>query len=192
MARTSRPAARTVVLVDGSNVARCSRWRRQVAAVTGSTTVADDDLRRRLVDAVAGWAVAEDRVVRLVFDGAGPWQEGSVDVAPGVTVEASGSRDGDALLERAAATLRGAGIDHWIVTEDRALQAVAGVGAQRVIGADAFVVELGQQQRATARSSSGGAGRSPKAGADDGGSSRLADTLDDSARARLERMRRGL
>lgn len=166
-----------VVLVDGSNVARCAAW----VAHVGSDR-ADHELRRALVDAVASWTATAhvvDRTV-VVFDGAGPWRAGETSVGSAVIVAGSGTRSGDDLVEAHAARLARAGARWWVVSSDRLLQSVAGARAERSIGADDFVVEL-----TAARGES--PAPAPPAPTDPG----IAGLVGDDVRARLERMRRG-
>ena len=165
-------SARVVVLVDGSNVARCGAWLR------GHRGVADPDLRRRLVDRITSWASSHDHDVVVAFDGAGPWRPGSIRVTPRVEVVGSGPAEGDDLLEQRAAELRRTRRPHWVVTSDGAVRHVAGAGADRTIASDDFVAELDVAapiERAPVQLQP----------------SRLVDTLDDDVRAKLERLRRG-
>lgn len=172
---------RIVVLIDGSNVERCRRWQR----LSGEHIDADER-RMRLVDAVAGWAALCDVSVMMTFDGAGYPKPGT----DRLELVASGARSADELLEARAVELRRgvAGDGHvarayWVVTNDRQVQQVAGRGAERVIGADDFVmmIEAGSTHIATA--SSDGDETMPA-------SSQLAARLDEHTRARLERLRR--
>lgn len=166
-----------LVLVDGSNVARCAEWR--VAAGT------EDDmaLRRGLVDAVCSWAPGAEARVDIVFDGAGPWRAGKVSASPQVRVIGSGRAEGDDVLERRAANAHRARERYWLVTSDRALQEVAGARAERILDADAFVAGLGASVPAD------DAGRDVEFPAEPG--TRLAEALDEDIRSRLERLRRG-
>lgn len=164
-----------LVLVDGSNVARCAEWR--VAAGTQD----DMALRRGLVDAVCSWAPGAEARVDIVFDGAGPWRAGKVSASPEVRVIGSGRAEGDDVLERRAANAHRARERYWLVTSDRALQEVAGARAERILDADAFVAGLGAP--AVDRSQAAVAGSQP--------GTRLSETLDADVRARLERLRRG-
>jgi predicted RNA-binding protein with PIN domain len=171
--------ARVVVLVDGSNVARTGGWRRF------ARTADDHELRRRLVDAICSWAGREDHEVVIAFDGAGPWHAGTVRASVQVEVEGTGATSGDAVLERRARALRDAGAVHWIVSSDRAVAAVAGAGADRVLDSEDFVALLGDPSRdAPTRDEDRAAPNGPA------GSS-IADALGADARARLERLRRG-
>lgn len=172
-------SAPVLVIVDGSNVARCSAWRAANEDVAGR----DDDLRLRLVDAVCGWAARVEVQVQLVFDGAGPWRAGKLRASEAVQVIGSGRADGDAVLERRAAIAHRAGRTFWVATSDRALQQVAGARAERILDADAFVAELGPTRAAEPPASDVQVVVEP--------GTRLAETLDADVRARLERMRRG-
>ncbi len=161
-----------LVLVDGSNVARCSAWR-------SASGVADDaDLRTRLVDALCTWAPVAGVEVQLVFDGAGPWRAGKVRASADVVVIGSGRADGDDVLERRASNAYRDGRAYWLATSDNALRQVAGARADRVIGADEFVAEVHPQDTPV--------------DAPDATPTRVTETLDDDTRAKLERMRRGL
>jgi predicted RNA-binding protein with PIN domain len=132
-----------LVLVDGSNVARCSAWRaRHVGDLDSSSPVDDVELRRRLVDALCSWASVAGVEVQVVFDGAGPWRAGKVRATAGVTVIGSGRAEGDDVVERRAANAHRDQRAYWIVTSDRALQHVSGARAERVVGAEDFVLEL--------------------------------------------------
>lgn len=165
-----------MVLVDGSNVARCESWRRQVGE-----GASDHDLRLRLVDAICSWAAGEGYEVQVAFDGAGPWRPGSVQASDLVEVIGTGAREGDDVVERLAADYRRADRTHWVVSSDQALRQVAGAGAERVVGADEFVTAVAapptgvDPERATGRAVQ----------------SRLSESLPEDVRARLERMRRG-
>jgi predicted RNA-binding protein with PIN domain len=156
---------RTVVLVDGSNVLRSAAW-------------GDPADSRRLVDRVAGWAAMEGLDVLLAFDGA---IERSRPVGH-VLVMATGAQEADDVLAERAARLVDRGIDHWVVSDDHGVRGTAGAGAQRVLGTAAFVALLAEPEQAARHDSSTGAERP---------GSRIADALDDDARARLERLRRG-
>jgi predicted RNA-binding protein with PIN domain len=171
------------VLVDGSNVARCAAWLRQV----GDAARDDATLRRRLVDATCSWAAAHGHDVHVAFDGAGPWRPGVVRITPQVEVIGSGAREGDDVLERLAADLRRRGVAHWLVTNDGALRQVAGIGADRVIRSDDFVLELAASPdpATNAAHDSASVTFEPPPG------TALSEALDPEVRARLERIRRG-
>jgi predicted RNA-binding protein with PIN domain len=167
---------RAVVLVDGSNVARCGTWR------AANPDVDDHALRRRLVDAIGSWAATAGHDAFVTFDGAGPWQPGSTRISDAVEVFGTGRVEGDDVLAKRAVACVRSGASYWLVTSDRELQLLAGGGADRVVAADGFVAELGVAHAATpVRSVTGDA----PAG------TRLGESLDDDTRARLERMRRG-
>jgi predicted RNA-binding protein with PIN domain len=169
----------TLVLVDGSNVARCGAWR-------GANENADDVmLRRRLVDAIGSWAGAQAFDVLVTFDGAGPWRPGSVQVTDRVEVFGTGGVEGDDVVAKRAVQAVRAKDAYWLVTSDRERQLLAGGGADRVIGADDFVAtELGV-------SGPGEPGDTRTTSFEAPAGTQLASTLDDDVRARLERMRRG-
>ena len=189
--------ARTIVLLDGSNVSRCAAWLRRLDEAGRSELPL---ARRRLVDAVASWAGAAGVDVLLVFDGAGPWRPGRTTIGPGIVVEGSGGgRSGDELLERAAAQARVAGRVHWVVSSDRTLCHVAGASAERILDADTFVAVWLAGTGAGADPDGGPSGRvgdrvtgvaSNDPAGQSGGSS-LGGLLDDDVAARLERLRRG-
>jgi predicted RNA-binding protein with PIN domain len=166
----------TLVLVDGSNVARCGAWRAR------NPEVDDIALRRRLVDAIGSWAGEEGHAVFVTFDGAGPWRPGAVRISAEVEVFGTGGVEGDDVIARRAVASVRASQAYWLVTSDRGLQLLAGGGADRVVFADDFVAEL----RAASPSSA-----QPSVTFEAQPGTRLAETLDDDVRARLERMRRG-
>lgn len=170
----------TLVLVDGSNVARCGAWR-SAHADAGS----DHDLRRRLVDAAAGWAASSGHDVVVTFDGAGPWRPGRVRITMQLEVQGSGGAEGDDLIERQAALAGSEGRAYWLVSNDRALRMVAGAQAERTLDSDAFARLL------TARPPVVAAADVDREGTVTAGPTRIVETLDADVRARLERMRRG-
>lgn len=171
---------RVLVLVDGSNVARCAAWR-DANADAGT----DHDLRRRLVDAASSWAAAEGHEVVVMFDGAGPWRPGQVRISPDLVVHGSGGAEGDELIERAAGRARASRRPHWIVSNDHALRMVAGAGADRVVASDDFAAELRGERRAGADDERGTTTFEAHSG------TRLAEAMGGDVLARLERMRRG-
>ena len=163
----------TLVLVDGSNVARSAAW----GDASGLADVID--LRRRLVDAVCGWAAEGGRPCLVTFDGAGPWRPGSIQVTDLVEVRGSGPDTGDDVIEREAAACARDGLVHWLVTDDAAVRAVAGARAERVLSTQDFVAELG------------GSDSIVDAPSMEPPSTRLSGRLDARTLAKLERMRRG-
>ena len=167
-----------LVLIDGSNVARCSAWRRHVGH-----DASDHDLRRRLVDATCGWAASLGLRVQVTFDGVGPWKPGVVEASPEVQVIGTGGEEGDDVIARLAREVRRAGGQHWLVSSDRELRLVAGAGAVREITADDFVLEL--LAPAVIDASQEAAPRVARP-------SQLRDSIDQDTRTKLERMRRGL
>ncbi len=179
----STPAT-TLVLVDGSNVARCGAWRARLAAADVATPVDDIELRQRLVDALCSWAPVAGVEVQVVFDGAGPWRAGKVRATADVIVIGSGRAEGDDVLERRAATAHRAGRAYWVATSDRELQQVAGARAQRVLDADDFVRELAGAAASTPSGAASNSATQP--------SSQVRDDLDEDTLAKLERLRRGL
>ena len=110
-----------VVLVDACNVLR-SQW--------------PNLPEHELVELCRAWAAARGLRVLMVFDGNAP--EEAADVV------GSGSESADDRLIREAARLRNAGERFWLVTSDRALRAVAGKEAKRVVGGGSFLRELQQ------------------------------------------------
>ncbi len=176
-AGTRSGAVPVLVLVDGSNVARCGAWR------TRHADGDDIELRQRLVDALCSWAPVAGVEVHVVFDGAGPWRAGKIRATESVIVIGSGRAEGDDVLERRASNAHRDGRTYWVATSDRALQQVAGARADRVIDADDLVHELVQ-----ARASETPSIDEPRRPA----TSQLGADLDDDTRAKLERLRRGL
>lgn len=183
------PPSRTLVLVDGTNIAHALAWTGSAAPrAGGGRRAAVEDAARRLVDASVGWAARADVDVLVTFDGAGPFGAGELRCSPSAVVVGTGSRDADSVLEdHASATCRSGG-RWWLVTSDRALREVAGAGADRVLGARAWLREIGLD------------GEGPSAPPEElrgtdapgtAGSSSVRASLDDEVRARLERLRRG-
>lgn len=164
----------SLVLVDGSNVARCGAWRAR------NDDADDVTLRRRLVDAISSWAAREAHATFITFDGAGPWRPGSVAISDAVEVFGTGGVEGDDVLARRAIEAVRARESYWLVTSDRALGLLAGGGADRSVSADEFVELLAP------------AARTPYAPGEPPSPTRLRDTMTDDVRSRLERMRRGL
>jgi predicted RNA-binding protein with PIN domain len=172
----------SLVLVDGSNVARCAAWR-------AANPVADDvALRRRLVDAIGSWAARAGHRAFVTFDGSGPWRPGSVRISGEVEVFGTGGVEGDDVIAQRAVSAVRSKTPYWLVTSDRGLSLLAGGGADRTIRADDFVeVELG-----VARSRSTSGATADRAVEERQPGSRLGESVDDDVRAKLERMRRGL
>lgn len=171
----------TIVVIDGSNVARCASWRAHVGR-----GASDHDVRRALVDAVAGWiARAPDAdAVHLVFDGAGPWSEGETQITPAVTVVGSGKRSGDDVVIAIARDGAARADVLWVVSSDREVRDIAGASAHRDLDADAFVrVVLGSAARAA-----GAEVEQPEPPPLRRG---IAELVNDDVRAKLERLRRG-
>lgn len=172
-----------LVLVDGSNVAHAARWLERV-----DDTVAD--AAARLVERCAGAAGAHGWEVLVTFDGLGPHGAvGERHVSPQCSVVATGSASADSLLEREAAQAAAAGRAHWLVTSDRGLRDVAGGSADRVLGARAFLAELGAPDagaRATEVERDAYADRAHGAAG-----SPLRERVSADVRGLLERLRRG-
>ncbi len=157
-----------LLVVDGYNVLHAD----DTYLALAETDV--DVARRRLVDDVTVFASGRyDSVV--VFDGGGP------DPGPvgRVTVEWSGSRDADALVEALAFEARRAGRLCVVVTTDRATrEAVLGRGVE-VVSSAAILGHL-DEARVEWRESA------PR-----GKRVTLAEMLDPAVRSRLERIARG-
>jgi predicted RNA-binding protein with PIN domain len=116
------------VLVDARNVLR-STW----------PNIPEEEL----VAACRRWAREQGAHVVAVFDGRAPGGLVGEHDAGGVAVVGTGSQESaDAWLARAARTLRDDGAPFWLVTSDRALRAVAGEGAERIVGGGRFAREL--------------------------------------------------
>ena len=112
------------VLVDARNVAR-SRW----------PNIPDAELVAR----VRAWAAEEGVRAVLVFDGRAP-EAGIGDrvLEDGTVLIGTGSTSADARLIAEADRRRATGTHFRLVTSDRALRAVAGRSADRVVGGGAF------------------------------------------------------
>jgi predicted RNA-binding protein with PIN domain len=186
-------AAREVLLVDGSNVARSTAWieaiEREVAELPHDLRGVRPDPRSRLLDWILAWTTHSGCDVVVVFDGEGPLGAGRVQWGHGYLVVGSGATDGDTVVEQESARLVREGARVRLVTDDRALANVAGADAQVVLGVDHFVAELQAEHEPPPTGlvaevvddvNQGFAG------------TRLVDTVDDPVRERLERMRRGL
>jgi hypothetical protein len=108
-----------IVLVDARNVLR-SQW--------------PNIPELELVERVRAWAAAEEARAVIVFDGWAP--------ASAADVVGTGRESADDWLIREARRLREAGEPFWLVTSDRELRALAGEGAERVIGGGSFARQL--------------------------------------------------
>jgi predicted RNA-binding protein with PIN domain len=113
-----------VALVDGRNVQR-SRW----------PNLSDDELVRQC----CRWARREGIRAVIVFDG-GTDASGDDEWCTVVPVH---GETADEWLIRITAELRERGVPYWLVTSDRELRALAGTGAERVIGGGGFLKLLG-------------------------------------------------
>jgi len=162
---------RTLVLVDGTNVARSGAWQQARPDVGAADRFA------RLQDAVASWSAGAGHETLLVFDGVLVERR-----SPAMTVVGSGDRSADDVLEGAAADAWRQGRTVWVVSSDRAVQDVAGARAERVIRVDEFVGMLTTEHPATGRLE--GEPIPPR--------SVLGAFASDDVRSQLERMRRGL
>jgi hypothetical protein len=115
-----RRGDRPVALIDGRNVQR-SQW----------PNISDEELVKRC----CRWAQRERMRAVIVFDGRtdatgdGEW----------CTVVPALGETADEWLIRVTADLRERAIPYWLVTSDRELRALAGVGAKRVIGGGGFL-----------------------------------------------------
>lgn len=180
-------SGRVVVLVDGSNVARSDAWtevlRRAVAELPHDLRggfVADP--RSRLLDWLLAWTTHAAVDIVVVFDGEGPLGAGRTQWNHGYLVIGSGATEGDTVVEQEAARLAREGAEVRLVTDDRALANVAGAHAHVVHDVSHFVAELQAEYE------------QPEVDRLEAVvvETRLADTVDDDVRTRLERMRRGL
>lgn len=183
----------TIVLVDGSNVAKSRGWRRVVeeerreveAHMAMLLPVRDHDLGGRLLDWILYWSHQHGHEPYVVFDGEGPVGAGAQEWGPGYWVEGSGgATDGDTVVERVAARLGREGTVFWLVTNDVDLRSVAGANAERVINVEDFISEI-----TTMPELEPGVTHGFDAGPEQ--SRRIVDILDDDQRERWERMRRG-
>jgi hypothetical protein len=86
--------------------------------------------RERLLELSRQWAAENGHELVVVYDGQAPEE------APDAV--GSGPETADDWLIRETAGVDG----YWLVTSDRALRALAGEGAERVIGGGAFLREL--------------------------------------------------
>jgi predicted RNA-binding protein with PIN domain len=121
------------VLVDARNVLR-SLW--------------PNIPEQELVDLCRSWAEEHGMRAVVVFDGEAPGGiVGEEEPAPHFAVVGTGAESADDWLVRAAAGARTAGSPFWLVTSDRALRAVAGEGAAKVIGGGSFARELRDRGR---------------------------------------------
>jgi hypothetical protein len=145
---------RVHVLVDVTNVARSSE------ALATWTDVADEVRIRRCYDATLSWAAMEGHDVLAALDG--------------------GAVTADRQIIDAAAAARSAGRRWWLVSDDRALRDVAGVGAERMIATAAFVSDL-----------AGISESSDDALADFERPTGIGSQIDPETIVRLERIRRG-
>ena len=121
------PAPLTV-LVDGRNVLR-STW----------PNLSEEEV----VAGSRAWAREHDAAAVVVFDGEAPGGVvGERELDGCVLVGTGAGESADDWLIRAAEDMRRGGERFWLVTSDRALRAVAGEGADRVIGGGRFAREL--------------------------------------------------
>jgi predicted RNA-binding protein with PIN domain len=120
-------AGRVTVLVDAENVRR-SLWPNVQAA--------------ELVELCRAWAAANDADAVVVFDGPAPGEVVGEVERDGIVLVGTGEESADEWLERCAASLRAEARRFWLVTSDRALRAVAGDGAERLLGGGALAREL--------------------------------------------------
>jgi predicted RNA-binding protein with PIN domain len=115
------------VLVDARNVLR-SQW----------PNIPEDELVKLACD----WAKRNGARAVVVFDGRAP----AVQEGDNCSVVGTAAESADEWLIRRAAELRAGGERFWLVTSDRALRVVAGVGAERTIGGGSFANELRPQR----------------------------------------------
>lgn len=187
-------SARTVVLVDGSNVARSDAWaevmRREAGELPHANVDVDADPRARLLDWILAWTTTSGADIVVVFDGAGPLGAGRTQWNHAYLVIGSGSTDGDSVVEAEAARLHREGVRFRVVTNDHALASVAGAHAEVVHAVEHFVAEITAEPMEGSDTASLGARDVDVARSDE--LTHLGDTVDDDVRAKLERMRRGL
>lgn len=125
------------VLVDARNVLR-SRW----------PNIPEDEL----VERVRAWAAVEGVRAVVVFDGEAPGAgPGERTLEDGTMIVGTGRSSADDRLIDEAARRRASGTPFRLVTSDRALRAVAGEGAERVVGGGAFAGELLGEPRSISR-----------------------------------------
>jgi predicted RNA-binding protein with PIN domain len=117
-----------IVLVDARNVLR-SQW----------PNIPEDEL----VELCAAWAETQRARAVVVFDAEAPGGlVGEKQVTSHCRVVGTGSESADDWLVRAAAELRAEQNRFWLVTSDRALRELAGVGAEKTVGGGTFAREL--------------------------------------------------
>jgi predicted RNA-binding protein with PIN domain len=104
------------------------------------------------VELCRSWSAAEDVDSLIVFDGAAPGRVvGELELDERCLLVGTGDQTADEWIEQRARELAEARRSYWLVTSDRALRAVAGIGAERTIGGGTFarrlaaVGELGSQ-----------------------------------------------
>jgi predicted RNA-binding protein with PIN domain len=118
----------TTVLVDARNVLR-SQW--------------PNIPERRLVELCRAWAAREDARAVVVFDRQAPGGlVGERVLDERCTLVGTGGRSADEWLIDTAGALRAERRPFVLVTSDRALRAVAGAGAERVVGGGTFARDL--------------------------------------------------
>jgi predicted RNA-binding protein with PIN domain len=161
-------SADLVVLVDGANVQRSEEWTARQAGLDETAS------QGALLNAIASWGAGAGAAVAVVFDGFGSDREHG-----GFGLIHAGDESADTVLERRAASLRAAGARYWLVSADRALRQTAGGGAERVLYPAAFIELLESDQAHV-----------PSAPLPES-SRTLGETLPDSVREGLERIRRG-
>lgn len=94
-------------------------------------------------EVVAGscaWAREHGAHAVVVFDGEAPG--GSRELEGCVVVGTGAEESADTWLIRESRRLRERGERYWLVTSDRELRALAGEGAERIIGGGAFAREI--------------------------------------------------
>jgi predicted RNA-binding protein with PIN domain len=119
------------VLVDARNVLR-STW----------PNLAEADV----VEGSRAWANEHGARAVVVFDGEAPGGIVGARVVDGCVVVGTGpDESADAWLARATSRMRRRHQRFWLVTSDRELRAVAGEGAERVLGGGGFAREVQQR-----------------------------------------------
>ena len=129
----TRPAGEVTVLVDARNVLR-SRW----------PNIGEQEL----VDLCSSWAKRNGVCAVVVFDGEAPsGLTGERHSSPQCVLVGSGSETADEWLVRTATECEERGRPYWLVTSDRALRAVAGRGAERIVGGGSFARHVTEGDR---------------------------------------------
>lgn len=169
------PADLEIVLVDATNLMRSTAWCKVLLA-RGIEPLDLEHASAALIDAVASWAGAAGVVVELIFDGIGP------DRSVGDTVTVIRAGDADRRVASRARTAAAAGRRVRIVTDDRMLAGSTGLLPATTTAS--FVAMM-----AACEHPADGAIDAEQPAARPG--SPVLESIDDSVRELLERMRRG-